>query len=92
MSAPNPLTPSKVTLHADREHSGIQTAIPLIMLAAGIAIFATAPLVVDPLLSGGDLDGFRPALRVVLAVVAGVAVGGIAEHLLKRTWLSGRSL
>ena len=80
-------------LHADREHSGIQFAVPLTILAACVGAFFLVDLVLlEPLSDGGDLGGYRPLARFVLAVVFGLAIGGLAESLLKRTWPSGRQL
>ena len=93
MTAYNSSSPDKLVLQADKEHGGIQFVIPLIMLAAGlVAWLLIDPLILRPLLGGGDWDSFRPLLRIVLTVVLGVAVGGVAEGLLKRVWVSGRAL
>jgi len=89
----NQSPPGEIILQADKEHGGIRSAIPLIMLAAGIAIFwLIDPLLLAPLLGGGNWDGFRPFLRLALSVVLGIAVGGVAETILKHSWGSGRRL
>jgi len=80
-------------LHADKEHKGIEIVVPLVMVTAGILIF----LVIDawllrPLLSGSDLDGFRPLSRWVISIVLGVLIGAGVELILKRVWPSGRLL
>jgi hypothetical protein len=82
-----------IVIQADKEHGGIQFTVPLIMLVGGILVY----LVVDswllhPLLGGGDYDSFRPFLRIVLSIILGVAIGGVAESIMKRTWVSGRQL
>jgi hypothetical protein len=81
------------TLHADKEHGGIQFIVPVVMLVAGILVFLIIDsLVLAPLLGGTDLDGFRPFLRFVVSIALGVGIGGIAENILKQRWLSGRML
>ncbi len=80
-------------LQADKEHGGIQFAIPLVMLAAGLLSYsAIDALILAPLLAGGDWDSFRPFLRLVLSIVLGIAAGGVAEAVLKSRWGSGRAL
>lgn len=86
-------SPDVITLHADKEHSGVQVVVPLIMLAATILFFVIVnPLILAPLLNGTDLEGFRAFFRTVVSVVLGVCVGGIAENILKKRWPSGRML
>jgi hypothetical protein len=83
----------QVILRADKEHGGLQFTVALIMLAAGTAGFMLIDsLVLAPLLGRGDWDGFRPALRIVLSITLGVAVGGLAEKAFKRWWGSGKVL
>lgn len=86
-------SPDSIVLHADQEHGGIQFTIPLIMLAAGVVTFLFVDsLLLEPLLAGGNLNDYRMALRIVLSIVLGIAVGGVAETILKRVWMSGRWL
>ena len=90
--SPSP-NPDSITLHADKEHGGIRLSVPLIMLLAAILCFLLVDrLALAPLLNGGDWEGFRPFLRILLSVVLGVIVGGGAEAFLKRRWKSGRFL
>lgn len=85
--------PDSVVLHADQEHGGIQFAVPLIMLGAGVVTFLFVDsLLLAPLLEGGSLNDYRMALRIVLSIVLGIAIGGVAETILKRVWVSGRQL
>jgi hypothetical protein len=80
-------------LHADREHSGIQFIMPLIIFAAWVGAYLLIDrLVLEPLSNGGNLGGYRPFVRIVLSVVLGLAIGGLVESVLKRTWSSGRQL
>ncbi len=80
-------------LRADREHGGIQFAMPLIILAAWVGAYVLVdPLLLEPLSGGGDLDGYRPFVRFVLSIVVGLAIGGLAELLLRRIWPSGRQI
>jgi hypothetical protein len=93
MGQPDSRPSDEVTLRADREHGGIGLAVPLIMLVAGIIAFLWVDsLLLIPLLGEGEWDTVRPLLRLLLAVVLGVGVGGAAEAILKRTWGSGRLL
>ncbi len=83
----------QVIFKADKEHGGLQFAVPLIMLVAGIVGFMSIDsLVLAPLLGGGEWDSFRPALRIVLSITSGVVVGGLAEMAFKRWWGSGKEL
>lgn len=80
-------------LYADREHRGIQFAIPLIILAACAGVFFLAdPLILQPFWGGDDFGGYRALLRLVLSLVLGLAIGGLVESLLWRVWRSGRQL
>lgn len=91
MDIPN--LPDQTILRADKEHGGIQFVVLLIILIASILAFVLMDsLVLAPLLGGGDFDDYRPFLRFVLSIVAGVVIGGVAEHFLKRTWSSGRQI
>jgi hypothetical protein len=86
-------SPQQTTLHADREHSGIQFTMPLIILAAWVGVYLLIdPLLLEPLSDGGDLGGYRSIVRIVLTIVIGLAIGELVESLLKRTWSSGRQL
>ncbi len=83
----------QTTLHADREHSGIQLTMPLIILAAWVGVFFLIdPLLLEPLSDGGDLGGYLCIVRIVLTIVVGLAIGELVESLLKRVWSSGRQL
>lgn len=87
------MSPQETILHADREHRGIEIVVPLIILVAGVLVYLVIDdLVLNPLLSDTGVGGFRPLLRLVLAVVLGALVGAGAEVLLKRFWRSGRLL
>ncbi len=93
MHQPTPPAPGSGTFRADVEHGGIQFAVPLIMLAAGILTFVLIDrLVLHPVLGGGPGSDLRPFLRLVLSIVLAVSIGGGAEALLKRWWSSGRYL
>ena len=82
-----------VVIQADKEHGGIQFTIPLIMLVAGIlGYLAVDSWLLIPWLGGGDYDSFRPFLRIVLSIILGVVIGGVAESVMKRTWTSGRQV
>ena len=91
MNIPN--LPDKTILRADKEHGGLQSVVLLTIVVASILAFVLMDsLLLAPLLGGGDFDDYRPFLRFVLSIVVGVAVGGVAEHFLKRTWSSGRQI
>lgn len=91
MNSPN--LPDKTILRADKEHGGIQFIVLLAILIGAIVSFILIdPLILAPLLGGGDFNDYRPFLRFVLSIVSGVAIGGLGEYLLKRTWHSGRQL
>jgi hypothetical protein len=88
-----PHSPDEITLHADKEHGGIEFAVLLIILIACVVTFLLIDsLLLAPLLRGGELDDYRPFLRLVISIVAGIAIGGIGEFILKRRWASGRLL
>lgn len=81
----------KISLPADREHKGIEIIVPLGMFLGGIVCyFVVNSQILLPLMDGTDLEGFRPLLRLVLAIVLGVAIGAILELILKQIWPSGR--
>lgn len=93
MSPPDSVVPDRTVLRADREHRGIRLAVPLVMLGTGVASFLWVDsLLLAPLLERGDWADLRPLLRVVLSIALGLASGGMAEAILKRTWGSGRLL
>jgi hypothetical protein len=85
--------PDETILQLDKEHGGIQFVVLLVILVGAILSFIVMDsLILAPLLGGGDLDDYRPFLRFVLSIVAGVATGWVVETILKRTWTSGRQL
>jgi hypothetical protein len=88
------LMPSEeTTLYADKEHRGIEIAVPIIILVFGVLSYLVIDsLILNPLLDNTGVGSFRPLLRLVLAVVLGALVGAGAEVLLKRVWHSGRLL
>jgi hypothetical protein len=87
------MSPQETILHADKEHRGIEIAVPLIILAAGVLVYLVVDgLLLKPLLGDTGVGSFRPLLRLVLAVVLGALVGAGSEVLLKRRWHSGRLL
>lgn len=88
-----PIPTGQIVLPVDKEHGGIQFAIPLVMLAAGLlSYWIVDSWLLSPLLGGGDWDSFRPFLRIVAAVVLGLVIGGLVEVILKRSWGSGKRL
>jgi hypothetical protein len=88
------LMPSEETvLYADKEHRGIEIAVPFIILVFGVLSYLVIDkLILNPLLGNAGVGSFRPLLRLVLAVVLGALIGAGAEVLLKRFWHSGRLL
>jgi hypothetical protein len=93
MSPQGSVAPDRIVLQADREHGGIRLAVPFIMLVMGAASFLWVDsLLLAPLLGRGDWADARPLLRVALSIALGLASGGMAEAILKRTWGSGRLL
>ncbi len=87
-----PSTDQKV-LYADREHSGIQLTVPLIILAAFVAVYLLAdPLLLRRLPLEGEFLDYLPVIRIVLSIIIGLAIGGLVEALLQRVWRSGRQL
>jgi hypothetical protein len=88
------LMPSEETiLYADKEHRGIEIAVPFIILVFGVLSYLVIDnLILNPLLGNTGVGSFRALLRLVLAVVLGALIGAGAEVLLKRFWHSGRLL
>lgn len=84
---------TNTTLPADREHRGIEVAVPLSMLVLGILFyFAVDSWILRPLIQGTELDDYRAILRLIFAVVLAIVGGFLVEKFLKRVWKSGRSL
>jgi hypothetical protein len=88
-----PMPSEETVLYADKEHRGIEVAVPFIILIFGVLSYLVIDdLILNPLLGDSGIGSFRPLLRLVLAVVLGALIGAGAEVLLKRFWHSGRLL
>ncbi len=78
---------SSIELHADREHSGVRTAVTLTL----IVLLILSYLLVNQLLQ--SITGDSPLILVCgIALPVALAIAWGIETMLKRVWHSGRSL
>lgn len=77
-------------LHGNPEHSGISTAIPIILLLS-IVVFYAVLYRLMPLWLGGEPLEFL-VINGIIAVVLGLGLIAVVDPLLKRVWPSGHLL
>lgn len=81
----------RTVLHADKEHAGVR----FIILAILIVAFFIAFLILNNFISnmtGSLVAEYSLALSCIGGLVIGLAIAGITEFILKRTWPSGRGV
>ncbi len=84
-------TKTPITLHADREHDGLRTAV----IFALIALFFVSYWLVNALLGLEALAAVRDyavSVSCVLGLVIALGATAVIENMLKRHWPSGRSI
>ena len=82
---------SPLLLRADQEHSGIRTAVLILLFFAIITLFIIIRVIWSALSPEG-LPDFAFLMTCGLSLVIGLALVYVVEQILKRSWPSGRTL